>query len=396
MMTKTMRATAVLFVLVLLALQASCLHVCVPCRCGCGGESPECAKKKGGDDLEIDVVTPQTAMDKRLSIRIGMIWYLLNEIERFHYEAVEGGPIMATERKPGTTLILDNTATQSEREWYFISGEYMFVKADSSPGATIATVPGQKIVSGNDWVDPIARAAQKWVTMKLLTLYDLDPTKLHVPILTGEGWNPAGAGVEGATQAEAADILGHLGLTASFVGSGRVSATNPTGGTIATPGSTVNVQLSPDPTPIQVRGDTPATAIPIAAPGDHTGEITILHTDALGASASPYGVCFGQGEDVFFRLPASAIGRDVSVEERTLDLVVLSAWERDPTTGAWIVLDSLYGPGPACDRARGTSLGLTAEAALIGFRPTDASKEYYVVVEHQTRDTAMFILDVRW
>lgn len=343
--------------------------------------------------------TPQSAFSNQFIIGWGSLIYFLNQHGQITFQGVAGGPV-GSQALPGAAIVVNRNVSHG---WHFLTGRQLRVQSNVTPAFVATSDPGDTILSQG--ITPASPPIDddKWVTMKLLGVHDIRPQIVHVPLLEGDTWHPSGGSL-GATFAEADEILTNLGLTLQSTStSGRVAQIlSPAPGSFATAGTVVEVEFAPDTTPIPALGDDPVSPIAVSTPGIVRGELNLAHHDALPESQYVgLASCFGRGRDVFYKLPASAMGQKVMVSELTEEQVTVSAWKRNTTTGTMTPIPGACSKAnpPAANGNLMTSYALVFTGAKVYFEfvaPTDPNTEVLIMVEHDRRDIAMFDLSLEW
>lgn len=332
---------------------------------------------------------------------VGVLWYLRSHAAMDDLTLVYGGVT-------GSAALVHLDKPNKTSYWTFLDGkivdgkeesEVFIRKTETSPNDTTTSKRGWHITSvlNGPW-QPEKDGNRRNLSWALAELFELsktpptDPAKdgtemdiRHAPFLTGKGWTQS----KGATWAEVSELCQQLELTPAVKSpdkTGLVYKQNPMHGVPMPLGGNKIIEVWFDGNPVSIPrlgGDSFENPIPVTDPnGDGIAVVPVAITPAHGDDATS-GISTRFRKDLFLRLPAAALDREVTITQvDATDRVVLTLFRMEA--------------GQPRDIASGDSphTGKAADQETLRFRPD--TEDIVVMVEFETRNTGSTLLRIEW
>ncbi len=317
----------------------------------------------------------------------GVLWYLRNTAEIDDLTLVYGG----TE---GSACLVMRDYPNQKSHWVFVHGTKMYLcTGPTMPQEKTTTVRGRFITSEQGFQFSAEKEGDRRdLSFALADIHNYEQEAAtgyqirHTPFLKGKGWV-----LQAASRQEAERVCAAMGLTLVVPSGGpqvgRVVTQVPQEGDPiegATPATvTVTLDGSTVAAPIPVPGGGWASPVLIVDDdGDgvvmKAAEMTPYHSNALTSTINT-----GTRADLFFKLPAAAEGKLVTVTQwKRFDRLVLSAWQLQSGTLA---------PIPWMGAPQAAVVGHTPELKFVA-----PASDTFVMAEFFFRDIGDVSLKFVW
>ncbi len=322
------------------------------------------------------------------------LWYLRSIAEVDVLTSVYGGV-------EGSSALILRDYDNRKSHWTLLEGQELYLSSGAGGSKWVTTqVPGNYVTSewGGTWNGAAPQESKKnqlsWVLVDLYLRSKAEGSSItHAPFLTGFGWTGGGASIADANSlCNSMDLV--IVLETGSPVNGFVISQSPAGGALITgaigsPAREVKVTLSGGVVIMPpILGDYWEDAILVGELGSD-GTVNASGTLTLGYANNenpPTGIGDPNAPDIFFKLPASAKGRLVTVTEQkgNFDRLVLCAFKK-PTSGP---LEMIKWDG-------------IKDAAVVGIRPSlvfvhPRTVDCYVMGELTGRKLGAVRLTFRW